>query len=126
MQEQTSNDIRVMDLVSKIAELQRKLDEKEQAPKVYERHNEVARYIVAQYEEGKLTEEQAETFSRLLDVALVRTVGVEVDVRFTLEMDLPYNVTKEEAIKAIEFHAFGIDDVRTLGTKLLDTNNVRI
>jgi hypothetical protein len=124
VQEITSRDITIMDLTAKLAEAER-LQGVKNTP-VYERHNEVARYIVSELEAGRLTEQQAGEFSRLLDVPLQRTVGVQVDVRFTLEMHLPYDVAKEDAVHNISFHAFGVDEVRTLGTKILDMENVRI
>ena len=92
----------------------------------YERQDKVAMYLVGEHQNGRLTDVQMLELALLLNISLTRKVGVQVDVRFTLELDLPYSVAKEDELAEMEFSAYTVHPSKTLSSVITDVSNIKL
>ena len=92
----------------------------------YERHNQFALYLRGEFEDGRLTGNQVDEMAELLGIPLARKTRVQVDVRFTIELDLPYSVAKEDELAGMEFSAYTIHPSKTLTTEVTDVSNIKL
>jgi len=92
----------------------------------YERQDKVAMYLVGEHQNGRLTDVQMLELALLLNISLTRKVGVQVDVRFTLELDLPYSVAKEDELAEMEYSAYTVQPSKTLSSVITDVSNIKL
>lgn len=128
LQEETSKDIRIMTLEAELDGLRRKVAEMTASDKpAYERTDAVTEYLIAKFEDGSIAHKNVVEIADLLDASLTKHVGLSVDVRFVLDVEVPFDAVKDEVVKSMTFIAESMKfPTKTISTKVTDYNNEKI
>lgn len=128
LQEETSKDIRIMSLEAELDGLRRKVAEMTASPKpVYEKTDAVTEYLIAKFEDGSIAHKNVVEIADLLDASLTKHVGLSVDVRFVLDVEVPFDAVKDEVVRSMTFIAESMAfPTKMISTKVTDYNNEKI
>ena len=128
LQEETSKDIRIMTLEAELDGLRRKVAEMTTSDKpAYERTDAVTEYLIAKFEDGSIAHKNVVEIADLLDASLTKHIGLSVDVRFVLDVEVPFDAVKDEVVRSMTFIAESMAfPTKTISTKMTDYNNEKI
>lgn len=134
LQKETSKDIRIMTLEAELDGLRRKIAQLEtgevtaSAKPVYEKRDALTDYLIAKFEDGSIAHENVTDIADLLDVSLTKRVGLSVDVRVTMEVEVPFDAIKDAVVSSMVFSVSSPEypAISKASTKVLDWNNEKI
>lgn len=94
---------------------------------VYEKTDGLTDYLLEQFENGRIERDDVIAIANLTGASLTRRIGLSVDVRVKLDVEVPFDAVKDEVVRSLKTHVESAKfPAKMLDVEVLDYNNEKI